>query len=239
MTSRDRAGGAEQVLKPPAAPGKPPRPRDAGSILLIDKHQGRFRVLVGKRSSRHVFMPDLHVFPGGRCDSRDYCLPYCDDLHPAVLDRLTAGPGSRTSEARMRAVALATVRELSEETGLILGAPQPMRPGPLSFLPDLSKLRYIARAITPPGHPRRFDTRFFTAFAGETEIDLTALKESDELDDLRWIDVNEAPPVKIPDITGIVLGELRDRLAEDPSLPFGSRVPFYYMRRGRFVRDLI
>lgn len=184
-------------------------------------------------------MPDLHVFPGGRCDREDRTLPFSGDLDPAVLDKLTTGPGTRTGAARMRAVALATLRELSEETGLLLGKPQAPENGRLSFLPDLSKLRYIARAITPPGMPRRFDTRFFTAFANETEIDFTALKESEELDDLRWIDVNDKPPVKIPDITGIVLGELRQQLAEDPSLPFGRPVPFYYMRHGRFVRDLI
>lgn len=239
MTPHGPASGGEQGKRVPGAPVKPQRPRDAGSILLIDTRQGQFRVLVGRRSSKHVFMPGLHVFPGGRCDRRDTSLPYCLDLHPAVLDRLTAGPGPRTGEARMRAVALATLRELNEETGLSLGAPRTKAPGSLSFLPDLSQLRYIARAITPPGHPRRFDTRFFTAFADETMIDLTALRQSEELDDLRWIDVNDKPPVKLPEITGIVLGELRDRLAEDPSLPFGRRVPFYYMRHGRFVRDLI
>ncbi|MDO9415898.1 NUDIX hydrolase [Pararhizobium sp.] len=219
------------------------RPRDAASILVLDRQTASVKVLVGRRSSRHVFMPDVHVFPGGRRDRRDHAIVCGPDLQPDVLDRLKSAAGPRAGDARMRALALAAIRELHEETGLSLGASSgdgnEQANGSLPFLPDLSNLRYIARAITPPGHPRRFDTRFFAVFADETGLDTGMLCNSDELDDLRWIDVNDTSSVKMPDITEIILGELNSCLRDDPSLPFGRPVPFYYTRRGRFVRDLI
>jgi 8-oxo-dGTP pyrophosphatase MutT (NUDIX family) len=65
-----------------------PRPRDAASIMLLDRSQADVRVLVGRRHKAHVFMPNLHVFPGGRRDRDDHRLPFCGDIHPAVLERL-------------------------------------------------------------------------------------------------------------------------------------------------------
>ena len=78
----------------------------------------------------------------------------------------------RVSERQLaRSFALAAIRELSEETGLLLGARRgepPAAPrGPWTasprrtFMPILSGLHSIGRAITPPG-ARRFDARFLT-----------------------------------------------------------------------------
>ncbi len=61
------------------------RPRASASIILIERSGTSPSVLVGKRSSGHVFMPDLYVFPGGRRDPRDHALPYSRDLDPASL----------------------------------------------------------------------------------------------------------------------------------------------------------
>src|SRR5690242_12779091 len=49
----------------------PLRPRDAGTLILIDRSGGQFRVLMGRRHMRHVFMPGKYVFPGGRTDPSD------------------------------------------------------------------------------------------------------------------------------------------------------------------------
>ncbi|MFT2211786.1 NUDIX hydrolase [Rhizobium giardinii] len=206
--------------------------------MLLDRSQAHVRVLVGRRHKGHVFMPDLHVFPGGRRDASDHRLPWAGDMQPAVLERLRTCHGHRASESRLRAIALAALRELHEEAGIAIGR----KDGgniTLPFLPDLTNLRYMARAITPPGFPRRFDTDFFALFTDEAGVDPKDIRDSRELEDLRWIDVNDVSAVRMPDITGIILGDLRASLQSDASLPFGRPVPFYYTRHGRFVRDLL
>jgi hypothetical protein len=52
----------------------PRRPRDAASLLLIDRQEKTPRVLVGKRGKAHAFMPDVCVSrrparPGRQQDS--------------------------------------------------------------------------------------------------------------------------------------------------------------------------
>ncbi len=74
----------------------------------------------------------------------------------------------------------------------------------------------MARAITPPGHSRRFDTRFFAIFADEAEVDTSRVLESRELQDLQWIDVNDLPSLRIPEITAIILSDLRSGLNTRP-----------------------
>ncbi len=231
-------GTAGGPVKGPLSVTPRPRPRDAASIMLLDRSQAHVRVLVGKRNKAHVFMPDLHVFPGGRRDSSDSRLVWDGDIHPAVLERLKNCHGQRASETRLRAIALAALRELHEEAGIAIGR-KDVGNTTLPFLPDLTNLRYMARAITPPGHPRRFDTHFFALFTDEAGVEPTDIRDSRELEDLRWIDVDDVSDVRMPDITEIILGDLRASLKSDASLPFGRPVPFYYTRHGRFVRDLL
>ena len=78
----------------------------------------------------------------------------------------------RPSVAKAAGFALAAVRETYEETGLMLGAQAKADAAPAGawqafatadVLPDLSAIHFIARAITPPKRPRRFDSRFFAA----------------------------------------------------------------------------
>ncbi|HEV7306222.1 NUDIX hydrolase [Ensifer sp.] len=215
------------------------RPRDAASIMLLDRVAGSVRVLMGRRHSAHAFMPDLYVFPGGRRDSGDHRLGFGSDLDPSVLRALKTAGTRELSDARARALALAALRELYEEAGIAIGAPRSADASPVPFLPDLANLRYIARAITPPGNTRRFDTRFFAMFADEAEIDPTRFLDSRELQDLQWIDVNSPPSVRIPDITAVILTDLRNGLDADPSLPCERSVPLYTSRHGRFVRTLL
>ena len=231
--------GRESVVQAPASPERRIRPRDAASIMLLDRAGGGVRVLMGRRSSAHVFMPDLYVFPGGRRDPTDHRLAFSTDLNPAVLQALKCVEGQPVSDARARALALAALRELYEEAGVPLGRPLAETEAPLPFLPDLANLRYMARAITPPGHSRRFDTRFFAIFADEAKVDTSRVLESRELQDLQWIDVNDLPSLRIPEITAIILSDLRSGLEADPSLPYGRSVPFYFTRRGRFIRTLL
>ena len=47
------------------------RPKDAATMLIIDRTSARPKVLMGKRHESHKFMPGKYVFPGGRLDDGD------------------------------------------------------------------------------------------------------------------------------------------------------------------------
>ena len=215
------------------------RPVDAASILLLDRSGTSIRVLVGRRSSKHVFMPDVYVFPGGRRDPADRLVPVSNPLNPLAMERMALRV-TRCSDSRLPALAVAALRELYEEAGIPVGAPVAApAEGALPFLPDLSGLRFLARAITPTGMVRRFDTRFFTLFADEAGIDPAGATASHELEDVRWVDIFDHRGIEMPDITVLILEELQKSIQEDKSLPFGRAVPLYRNQRGRFLRDLL
>lgn len=227
MISSGEANAHTAVDAPKHARVSGVRPKDAASLLLIDRSAATPRVLVGRRGSGHVFMPDVYVFPGGRRDARDHALPFSADLHPRVLEKLLAATPGRMTIARARALALAALREMHEETGL--SCP--------TGCADLSCLRYVARAITPPGNVRRYDTRFFLAFCDEIRFDLDHLADSAELQDLHWLDFAGISGLKLPRITLTVLEDVKSLMADDPRLAFENPVNFYFMRHGRFVRS--
>ncbi len=206
------------------------RTQDAACLILVDRSGAQPKILMGRRASKHVFMPDVYVFPGGRRDRGDHALPFNNDLHPLVMERLLAHTSSRMGPARARALALAALRELQEETGI-----RPVN----ADGPDLDMLRYVARAITPPGAVRRYDTRFFLGFCEETVFDMSHFGDTDELEDLQWLDIAAVSSLKLARITQTVLEDVKDLLKLDPSVPFGNPVPFYSMRRGRFVQTLL
>src|ERR1051325_11791196 len=52
-----------------------PRPRDAATLILIDRSSAVPKVLLGKRHGGHAFMPDKFVFPGGRVEPHDRHVP--------------------------------------------------------------------------------------------------------------------------------------------------------------------
>lgn len=212
------------------------RPKDAAALILIDRSLDVPRILMGRRSSAHVFLPDVYVFPGGRRDPRDHALPFSGDLHPLVREKLQSGVTRPLGDAGARALALAAIRELHEETGLRLGIDAGKGTSPA---PDLSCLRYVARAITPTGHVRRYDTRFFCAFTDDAGIDIRATRDSQELLDLQWLDNKGVSSLNMPAITRTVLEDVTKLMIGDPSLPFGSPVPVYFSRRGRFIREFV
>nr|WP_234902479.1 NUDIX domain-containing protein [Agrobacterium larrymoorei] len=210
------------------------RPKDAASLILVDRSTGNPRILVGKRSSAHVFMPDVYVFPGGRRDPRDHALPFDGDLHPVIVQKLLQSASRPMTISSARALALAAHRELGEETGLRFG-----RTPEQQQKPDLSKLRYVARAITPPGRVRRFDTRFFCCYTDEVGIDPATIQDSHELESLHWLDIRDNSSLNMAPITRIVLEDVTKFMIGDPSLPFESPVRQYFERRGKFIRGFL
>jgi 8-oxo-dGTP pyrophosphatase MutT (NUDIX family) len=223
------------------------RPKDAATLILVDRSGREPKVLLGKRHQRHKFMPGRFVFPGGRVDPVDRLMPVARPLDPHAEGKLMQRL-QRASAAKARAFALAAVRETYEETGLILGVPgkadTAIPEGPWSafvaagFLPDLAALRFIGRAITPPGRNRRFDARFFTMDASAIAHRVEGVTGPDaELTELVWMTLAEAKQLDMPAVTGVMMEELDARIADG----FGHDlpVPFYSMPRGRFQRQLL
>lgn len=215
------------------------RPRDAATLLLLRRDHGKTQVLSGRRSDAHKFMPGVYVFPGGRRDPTDSRVLVSGSLAESIARKLAYKAGVRMTEARMRALAVAAIRETYEEVGLTIGAPNATLRSILPFTPDIGALRLVGRAITPPGRPRRFDTRFFALFAEEVNLDLTGLRPSPELETLEWVDVDSVGDLKMPGITLAILAEISAMLKMSPDLNIDLPVPFYYMRSGKFVREEI
>jgi 8-oxo-dGTP pyrophosphatase MutT (NUDIX family) len=222
-------------------------PRDAATLIVLDRGDAQPKVLLGKRHARHIFMPGKFVFPGGRVDATDRGMPAAKPCHSEVERKLLTETRFNSS-ADAQALILAAIRETFEETGLVIGARHSttleIPPGPWSkfvqtgFYPDPSRLHFIARAITPLGFPRRFDARFFCVDRGAIGHKLDNVTHSEaELVELVWLPIGEAKRLDLPLITGLVLEELEQRLRGDlgPHLP----VPFYATRDGEFTRELI
>jgi 8-oxo-dGTP pyrophosphatase MutT (NUDIX family) len=222
------------------------RPKDAATLILIDRSGGTPKVLLGKRHERHKFMPGKFVFPGGGVDPTDKRMPCATPLDPAAEHRLMQR-FHKGSQARARALALAAIRETFEETGLLLGArgqAAQVPEGPWTafarnnVLPDLAAIRFVGRAITPPGRPRRFDARFFTMDASRIVHRIEGVTAPDaELVELVWMPLKEAKQLDMPAVTAVMLEELDTRIGD--GMRHDLPVPFYRMIRGSFLRELL
>jgi 8-oxo-dGTP pyrophosphatase MutT (NUDIX family) len=224
----------------PTRPQRAPRPKDAATLILIRRLPGRPpEVLMGQRAKGHVFMPDKWVFPGGRVEREDALAPAHVELTPGTEEALQK-EGCRR---KPRAFALAAVREVFEETGLVIGRPGgPPGPAPkgweayaaLNAAPELDRLAFIARAVTPPYRPRRFDARFFMADAEAVLLDDRPIKGDQELLHTEWFTLDQAFSLDLPNITRFVLGEVTARLAGEALRP-----PFLrWTRQGHVMERL-
>lgn len=206
----------EKPFDPPdGAKPKAARPRDAATLILV---RNRREVMMGQRAKGHVFMPDKWVFPGGRVDPGDAKLGAARELTPETEALLKLNGTKRPP----RAYALAAVRETREEAGLVLGDDQG---------PDLAQLQFVARAITPPYRPRRFDARFFLADA-EAVLAHDEPEPGEELLHTRWFSLDEAEALDLPSITRFVLKEVRARLGGEEIAP-----PFLRWSRGKHTME--
>ena len=224
------------------------RPSDAATLILIDRKNRTPKFLMGKRNARLKFMPGNFVFPGGRIERGDGAMPVVGALHARAEQALMALVPRRSAE-RGRALALAAIREVYEETGILLGSREYGPPETIpnagweafrqhGVLPDLEALQVVARAVTPPNRNRQFDTRFFAidrrAIAHVTEGVVGA---DSELTELAWVTFKQARELDLPKITRIILNDLEERIANGfaPELP----VPYYTHRSGRSIRRTI
>jgi 8-oxo-dGTP pyrophosphatase MutT (NUDIX family) len=129
--------------------GEPTVPRQAATVIVLRGGAQRLEVLMVQRTPKAKFMGGAWVFPGGAVDAHE-------------------GEGDVAHRA-------AAIREVQEETGLVLTDPAALVP--------------FARWITPPEVTIRFDTYFFLAVAPDgAEV----VVDGQEIVDARWFEPSRA-----------------------------------------------
>ncbi|MDX1500071.1 MAG: NUDIX hydrolase [Woeseiaceae bacterium] len=152
-------------------------PRPSATVVLVRPGPGAPEILMVKRHARTAF-GSAYAFPGGVLEPADRRVgDRCRDLGDAEASRILDLPAGGL------AYYSAAIRELFEETGVLLAAPDPgpercaaaraaLNAGRLGwdrFVADAElelccgDLSYIGFWITPEGEPKRFSARFFLA----------------------------------------------------------------------------
>jgi recombination protein RecT len=169
----------------------PVAPRPAATLVLARAARPQFEVLLLRRPDSTRFAAGAYVFAGGGIDAAD--------ADPGLRARLPASPEP--------AALAAAIRELFEETGLLLAERRPpsrvleegrrqLLAGELDFATfaarhdidfTAQRIAYIARWVTPELLTRRYDARFFLAAHPGGELRLTA-----ELAGFDWQSPSEA-----------------------------------------------
>ncbi len=198
--------------------------------MIYRQSGGVVEVLMGERHGKHKFMPKRYVFPGGRVDRSDSRIRVAKPLSHDVETQLRR----KLTEARAKAMAVAAVRETFEETGLVIGGPDPdpARDVPESWrdffatgmAPALDELHYIGRAVTPAFRPVRFNARFFMVDSIHVAGDLAG---SGELLDLRWFSIADAVELELPGITRRMLFHIEELMADPPARSPDRPVPYF------------
>jgi 8-oxo-dGTP pyrophosphatase MutT (NUDIX family) len=182
--------------------------RPAATVLLLREPGGEtpdsgLEVFMVRRSAGMVFAAGMHVFPGGAVDDADTD-PEITWFGPPPEEwalALAADP------PLARALVVAAVRETFEECGVLLAGTSDahlvddvsgpgweqeradVAAGRLGLAEVLGRrglgvradlLRPWAHWITPPGEPRRFDTRFFVAAAPAGQAPRHVAGEADQ-----------------------------------------------------------
>jgi len=206
-----------------------PKPRVASTLVLTCGTAPNLRILMGQRSKRHDFMPDVYVFPGGRVDRADSFAKYSGNLSSRTKRILEAAYSPR----RARALALACVRETYEETGLMLGVTSEQNRNlthasydafrKAGQLPDLSGIEVFGRAVTPPHRHKRFDAWFFVKHLGDSLS--TQISDSSELHNVGWFTFDQIEKLETQRATEMMLQVLKRYLKADrpPDTIFYSR----------------
>ena len=179
--------------------------RPAATLVLTRDTADGLQVLLLQRTWEAVFLPGYFVFPGGAVDTgetrgRDHAAGP-EDAEISQIMSLSEGGADYM---------LAAVRECFEEAGILLALDEHGQPvdaahpvhqdrqalfdGTVSLAElcrrhrltiPLDRLAYLSHWITPPGPPRRFDTRFFVAAAPDGQ---PASHDGVETIDHLWIE---------------------------------------------------
>ena len=198
--------------------------RCAASLLLLRDGEAGLEVLMLRRAERDGDLRSgAAVFPGGVLDARDrdghrHC-PGLDDA--GVSAQLGLAEGGLD-------YVVAALRETFEEVGLLLALGdfdlaemhlwrQSLQTGAASMAElcidaglqlDGAALAYHSHWLTPPGVPKRFDTRFFAALAPPDQVAQADLGEALEL---MWL----TPQAALAPERGLKLLPVTQRTLED------------------------
>jgi len=189
--------------------------RPAATVMLIDDRPD-LQVFMMERHANNVFGPGMWVFPGGSVDNDDdssavqsVSIHRSDQQASSLLGLSKGGLAFYVAAIRESfeeaGILLALSREqllqpdLSEPTAATRfqqhrDALNSREQGFVSILQeedlvvDAGAMHYVARWITPPGSPRRFDARFFVA---RIPANQTPIHDDQELVHSRWMSPQE------------------------------------------------
>lgn len=189
---------------------QPPAARDASTVVLLRDGPGLETYLM-RRASTMAFAAGMYVFPGGRIDDVDSEIEF-----PWTAEEIDGSRMSATT-AQARGLIVGAVREVFEETGVLLAVDATGQP-PLedadweadrvavsessAALADVLQRRGLrldpsllplwTHWVTPEIESKRYDVRFFVAYVPQGQ---QARDVSGEADDVRWI----APSIALRD----------------------------------------
>src|SRR6185295_6244765 len=89
------------------------KPRDAATLIIVDRSGAQPKVLLGKRHPDLKFMAGKLVFPGGRLEPGEKNMPVVSGLDPFAEARLMQRVTRPTAD-KARGLALAAIRETFE-----------------------------------------------------------------------------------------------------------------------------
>jgi 8-oxo-dGTP pyrophosphatase MutT (NUDIX family) len=203
---------AERARRFAASGATPVAPRLASTVMLLRPGASGFEVYLLRRAASMAFAASMYVFPGGGVDPRDATmLPGWAGPAPQAWARRL-----QLDEATARAVVCAAVREVFEESGVLLAGPDEasvvgdvsgaawesarvaLIARELGFAQLLAEQGLVLRSdllvpwsrwITPEFEPRRFDTYFFLAVLPAGQL---TRHVGGEAEDTAWCTPGEA-----------------------------------------------
>lgn len=181
--------------------------RPAATLILARPAAVSFEIMMLKRTTKAAFASGMYVFPGGRIDASDsdpVLAPYITEPRDHQHAQIAA-----LGEDWLGAY-VAAIRETFEEAGILMAKDangswvtlpsktiaetrQSLHQGELSMADlcrtydarlAINELNFYNRWTTPPGRPRRFDTRFFV---GQAPPMAEGVEDGEETTDAVWI----------------------------------------------------
>jgi len=199
---------------------QPTIPLPASTVVLVRPNDtGGFEIFMNRRPDKMDTYGGIHVFPGGRVEPGDCSAAMLELTQGITPTEAQAKLGGELEPERCIGHWVAAARELFEEAGIYLFAPQNgalgdsgqqnlparlaerravLQRGDIDLAAllaserlycDLRRLNYFFHRVTPEHYPVRFDTRFYLAALPEEQ---TPLHSSEEVSESLWISPADA-----------------------------------------------